>query len=90
MTSIDYTELSTKVREALHASFTDLIAANPDRSFYTFAIWTDDSLQFATQHPGARCIHVWYGDQEKQHDSEFVDVATSAGAAAGSPGGSAA
>ena len=24
-----------------------LLEANPDRTFYTFAIWTDDSLQFA-------------------------------------------
>lgn len=46
MTSIDYSKLSTTVRDALRATFTDLLAANPDRSFYTFAIWTDDSLQF--------------------------------------------
>ena len=47
MTSIDYAQLSTKVRDALRASFVDLIAANPDCSFYTFAMWTDDSMQFA-------------------------------------------
>jgi hypothetical protein len=48
MASIDYAELSKKVSDALRAMFTDLLAANPDRSFYTFAIWTDDSLQFAS------------------------------------------
>ncbi len=47
MTRIDYAQLSTKVRDALRASFTEVIAAHPDRSFYAFAIWTDDSLQFA-------------------------------------------
>ena len=47
MTSIDYTQLAAKVREALRASFGVLIGAHSDRSFYAFAIWTDDSLQFA-------------------------------------------
>ncbi|MFN5273655.1 MAG: DUF4303 domain-containing protein [Planctomycetota bacterium] len=47
MTSIDYAKLATKVRDGLRATFADLLAAHPDRSFYAFAIWTDDSLQFA-------------------------------------------
>ena len=47
MASIDYAELATKVRDGLRATFTDLLAANLERSFYAFAIWTDDSLQFA-------------------------------------------
>ncbi len=47
MGSIDYADLATKVRDGLRKTFTDLLAANPERSFYTFAIWTDDSLQFA-------------------------------------------
>lgn len=46
MTSIDYSDLSSKVRDGLRAIFSDLLTANPDRSFYAFAIWTDDSLQF--------------------------------------------
>ncbi|MEQ1906931.1 MAG: DUF4303 domain-containing protein [Pirellulaceae bacterium] len=47
MASIDYPHLATKVRDGLRRTFTNLLAANPERSFYTFAIWTDDSLQFA-------------------------------------------
>ena len=47
MASIDYSEVAMTVRDGLRAAFTDLLAANPDRSFYAFAIWTDDSLQFA-------------------------------------------
>jgi hypothetical protein len=47
MSSTDYAELATKLRDGLRATFSDLLAANPDRSFYSFAIWTDDSLQFA-------------------------------------------
>lgn len=46
MTSIDYAEFSKKTCEAFREAFTDLIAANADQTFYTFAIWTDDSLQF--------------------------------------------
>ena len=46
MTSIDYTELSKQVRDALRKTFTGLLASNPDQAFYAFAIWTDDSLQF--------------------------------------------
>lgn len=51
MTAIDYLALSNMVCDALRASFAYLLAANPDRTFYTFAIFTDDSLQFA--HPVA-------------------------------------
>ena len=47
MASIDYEGLAIKVRDGLRKTFTELLAANPERSFYTFAIWTDDSLQFA-------------------------------------------
>lgn len=47
MASIDYADLATQVRDGLRAIFTDLLAANSEHSFYTFAIWTDDSLQFA-------------------------------------------
>ena len=45
MSSINFTDLSTRLCEALRSTFTDLMAANPDQTFYTFAIWTDDSLQ---------------------------------------------
>lgn len=51
MTAIDYPALSNMVRDALRASFSDLLASNPDRTFYSFAVFTDDSLQFA--HPVA-------------------------------------
>lgn len=47
MASIDFADFPSKVRDALRAAITDVIKANPDRSFYTFAIFTDDSLQFA-------------------------------------------
>ena len=48
MPPIDYAELSTNVSDALRATFRGLLAANPGRSFYAFALWTDDSLQFAS------------------------------------------
>lgn len=51
MTAIDFSALSNMVRDALRASFTDLLATNPGRTFDAFAIFTDDSLQFA--HPVA-------------------------------------
>lgn len=47
MKAIDYSALANMVRDALRASFTELLAAHPERTFYTFAIFTDDSLQFA-------------------------------------------
>ena len=47
MDAIDYSTLSNMVRDALRASFTDLLDSNPDRTFYVFAVFTDDSLQFA-------------------------------------------
>lgn len=46
MTLHDYTELPSKVRDALRATFSDLIASNRTKTFYAFAVWTDDSLQF--------------------------------------------
>lgn len=47
MTAIDYPTLSAMVRDALRASFTELLSSNLDRTFYAFAVFTDDSLQFA-------------------------------------------
>jgi hypothetical protein len=38
MASIDYDGLAIKVRDGLRKTFTELLAANPERSFYTFAI----------------------------------------------------
>lgn len=46
MTLHDYTELPSKVRDALRATFSDLMASNRNKTFYTFAVFTDDSLQF--------------------------------------------
>jgi hypothetical protein len=43
--------LDNHVHAALKAAFSDLIRANPGQSFYTFAVFTDDSLQFI--HPAA-------------------------------------
>ncbi|MEM7474209.1 MAG: DUF4303 domain-containing protein [Planctomycetota bacterium] len=48
MNTIDYAELSRKVCGGLRETFAAIIAANPNHSFYSFALWTDDSLQFAT------------------------------------------
>lgn len=48
MASIDFIELSKQLSDGLRVAFNNLIAANPDQTFYTFALWTDDSLQFAT------------------------------------------
>ncbi|OUT62203.1 MAG: hypothetical protein CBB71_02665 [Rhodopirellula sp. TMED11] len=47
MTSIDCNKLAEQLRDGLRATFTELMAENPDLSFYTFALFTDDSLQFA-------------------------------------------
>jgi Domain of unknown function (DUF4303) len=43
--------LADHVHTALKAAFSDLIRANPGQCFYTFAVFTDDSLQFI--HPAA-------------------------------------
>jgi hypothetical protein len=51
MNTIDYEAFSDMLRDALRASFADLLTSNPDRTFYAFAVFTDDSLQFA--HPVA-------------------------------------
>lgn len=48
MTPIDYDKLSGSVCDGLRSAFRDVIDANPEQTFYTFALWTDDSLQFAT------------------------------------------
>lgn len=47
MTTPDFSALASMVQDALRTSFTRLQEKHPDRSFYTFAIFTDDSLQFA-------------------------------------------
>ena len=47
MAPIDYNDLAKGVCDGLRSAFSNLIAANTDQTFYTFAIWTDDSLQFA-------------------------------------------
>ncbi len=38
--------LADRVHAALKAAFSELTHANPGQSFYTFAVFTDDSLQF--------------------------------------------
>ncbi len=43
--------LADHVHAALKAAFSELIRANPGQHFYTFAVFTDDSLQFI--HPAA-------------------------------------
>lgn len=47
MSEIDYNEFSNNVCEGLRKAFTKVMTANADQTFYAFAIWTDDSLQFA-------------------------------------------
>jgi hypothetical protein len=44
--SIKPARLADQVYEACKAEFSALISAHPDQSFYAFALWTDDSLQF--------------------------------------------
>jgi len=46
MTDHPPTDLTEKVYVALKAAFSELLAANSDHRFYTFALFTDDSLQF--------------------------------------------
>lgn len=43
---IDPTSFAEQVYTALHAAFSELLAAHPKEHFYAFGIWTDDSLQF--------------------------------------------
>jgi hypothetical protein len=43
--------LADHVHTALKAAFSELMSANPGQSFYAFAVFTDDSLQFI--HPAA-------------------------------------
>ena len=47
MAPIDYNKLSKSVCDELRSAFQNVIDANPKQTFYTFALWTDDSLQFA-------------------------------------------
>jgi hypothetical protein len=51
MDSIDPKRFADRVYEASKAAFSDLTAANPGQTFYAFALFTDDSLQF--MHPAA-------------------------------------
>ena len=51
MTSDVLDHLADHVHTALGAAFAELIRANPGQGFYTFAVFTDDSLQFI--HPAA-------------------------------------
>lgn len=46
MAAVDPKQFTDRVYEAAKAAFTDLIAGNTDQTFYTFALFTDDSLQF--------------------------------------------
>ncbi|PCJ53790.1 MAG: hypothetical protein COA79_22525 [Planctomycetota bacterium] len=46
MTIITPDELERQVYEASKLAFSYLLHANPEEKFYTFALWTDDSLQF--------------------------------------------
>ena len=46
MDSIDPRQFADRVYEASKAAFSALIAANPGQTFYAFALFTDDSLQF--------------------------------------------
>ncbi|TDU81583.1 uncharacterized protein DUF4303 [Prosthecobacter fusiformis] len=43
---IEPAHFSDQVYAALKAAFSELLQANPDQSFYAFALFTDDSLQF--------------------------------------------
>jgi hypothetical protein len=46
MASIVLDNLAEHVHVALKAAFSELIRGNPGQSFYAFAVFTDDSLQF--------------------------------------------
>ena len=46
MASVVLDHLADHVHAALKAAFSELIRANPGQSFYAFALFTDDSLQF--------------------------------------------
>lgn len=51
MKTIEPQRLEELTYKACKAAFTDLIKESADETFYTFALWTDDSLQFL--HPAA-------------------------------------
>jgi hypothetical protein len=40
------TQISNQIYAAAKAAFSELIRSHPDQNFYTFGLWTDDSLQF--------------------------------------------
>ena len=69
MTAIDYLKLASMVCDALRASFTELLTSNPGQDFYAFALFTDDSLQFA--HPVANTEEGL--SQTVSHYNEEVD-----------------
>lgn len=46
MPSFDSDQVADQVYVASKAAFSDLISAHPNRNFYAFGLWTDDSLQF--------------------------------------------
>ena len=46
MTPIEPDQVAEQVYMAAKAAFSELIRANPQQSFYAFALFTDDSLQF--------------------------------------------
>jgi hypothetical protein len=46
VTPIEAKDFADKVYEASKGAFSAVIGANPNQSFYAFALWTDDSLQF--------------------------------------------
>ncbi len=46
MMPIEADHVSEQIYTALKAAFSDLIRANPKQTFYAFALFTDDSLQF--------------------------------------------
>lgn len=51
MALIDPEKFADRVYEASKAAFSALLADNPSQTFYAFALFTDDSLQFI--HPAA-------------------------------------
>ena len=56
MAAIDPQQFADRVYEASKAAFSALLADNPGQTFYAFALFTDDSLQF--MHPAANTEEV--------------------------------
>ena len=71
MAPIDYNKLSKSVCDELRSAFQNVIDANPKQTFYTFALWTDDSLQFAN--PCAKAT----GERERTVILAFSDFGQS-------------